>query len=86
MTLVKREMQNKGLSSENTRCYLLACHNPNHEKEKTVNGPKRVYKAPTLIEYGPIGDHTFTTPGGVKGCQDNCHLDSFTERSSNGTS
>jgi hypothetical protein len=43
--------------------------------------PKRVYTAPTLIEYGPIGDHTFTTPGGVKGCGPGCELDSFLEQS-----
>ena len=45
--------------------------------------PKRAYKAPTLIEYGPIGDHTFGTPGGnTKGCVTGCHLDSFLENSS----
>jgi len=48
-----------------------------------MSEPKRVYKAPTLIEYGPIGDHTFTTPGGPKGCQEDCHLDSWNERSAN---
>ena len=47
-----------------------------------MNGPKKVYKAPKLIEYGPIGDHTFQTPGAVKGCVVGCHLDSFTEQSS----
>ena len=43
---------------------------------------KKTYKAPTVIEFGPISDHTFTTPGGnVKGCKENCHLDSFLENS-----
>ena len=43
---------------------------------------KKAYIAPTLVEYGPIGDHTFTTPNGnVKGCKENCHLDNFTEKS-----
>jgi hypothetical protein len=47
-----------------------------------MNAPKKAYKPPTLITYGPIGDHTFTTPGGnVKGCTTNCHLDSFNENS-----
>jgi hypothetical protein len=41
---------------------------------------KKTYKAPTLIQYGPIEDHTFQTPGGhVKGCVADCHLDNFTE-------
>ena len=45
--------------------------------------PRKVYQAPGLVTYGPIGDHTFTTPGGtVKGCRTNCHLDSFMENSS----
>jgi len=44
---------------------------------------KLPYEAPRLVEYGSIGDRTFTTPGGnPKGCQDNCHLDSFLENSS----
>jgi hypothetical protein len=42
---------------------------------------KKAYKAPTVTTYGPIGDHTFQTPGAVKGCQSNCHLDNFTENS-----
>jgi hypothetical protein len=42
---------------------------------------KKLYQAPTLIEYGPIADHTFQTPGGIKGCKENCHLDNFTENS-----
>jgi len=46
-----------------------------------MNEPKRVYKAPALVAYGPIGDHTFNTPGGTKGCTVNCHLDSFLESS-----
>ena len=48
-----------------------------------MNAPKKAYKPPTLITYGPIGDHTFPTPGGVKGCTVNCHLDSFGENSGN---
>ena len=47
---------------------------------------KKAYKAPSVIEYGPIGDHTFQTPGGVKGCTTECHLDNFTENSASGTS
>jgi len=48
-----------------------------------MNASKKAYKPPTLITYGPIGDHTFTTPGGnVKGCiPPACHLDSFSENS-----
>ncbi|MGH9254310.1 MAG: hypothetical protein ACRD3C_07045 [Vicinamibacterales bacterium] len=43
---------------------------------------KKAYESPRVIEYGPIGDHTFTTPGGnVKGCVTRCHLDSFSENS-----
>jgi hypothetical protein len=47
---------------------------------------KKAYTAPTVIEYGPIADHTFQTPGGVKGCTSNCHLDNFTEQSALATS
>src|SRR5438132_448207 len=36
------------------------------------NMEKHEYKAPKLVTYGPIADHTFNTPGGVKGCQTNC--------------
>lgn len=40
------------------------------------------YEQPKVVDYGSITDHTFTTPGGnVKGCQTNCHLDSFLENS-----
>jgi hypothetical protein len=46
-----------------------------------MNPGKKAYKAPTLIEYGPIGDHTFQTPGGVKGCREGCHIDKFGENS-----
>jgi hypothetical protein len=42
---------------------------------------KKAYKAPTVTTYGPIGDHTFQTPGGVKGCTVNCHIDNFGEQS-----
>ena len=43
---------------------------------------KKTYTTPTLIEYGPIADHTFTTPGGrYKGCKSHCHLDKFSEPS-----
>jgi hypothetical protein len=43
---------------------------------------KKSYKAPTVTTYGPIGDHTFQTPGGnVKGCVTSCHLDNFNENS-----
>jgi hypothetical protein len=47
-----------------------------------MNESKKTYEAPKLIEYGPIGDHTFQTPGGnFKGCTTNCHLDNFVENS-----
>jgi hypothetical protein len=40
------------------------------------------YERPEVMDFGSIADHTFTTPGGrTKGCQVNCHLDSFTENS-----
>lgn len=39
------------------------------------------YETPVVTDYGSIADHTFNTPGGVKGCQTNCHLDNFTENS-----
>ena len=47
---------------------------------------KQKYKAPTLVTYGPIADHTFNTPGGTKGCTSNCHTDHFGENSSLGGS
>jgi hypothetical protein len=40
------------------------------------------YERPMVVDYGSIADHTFTTPGGHKGCQVNCHLDKFMENSS----
>ena len=40
-----------------------------------------VYETPVVTDLGSIADHTFMTPGGVKGCQTNCHLDNFTEQS-----
>jgi hypothetical protein len=40
------------------------------------------YEKPVVVDYGSIADHTFQTPGGVKGCTVGCHLDSFTENSS----
>jgi hypothetical protein len=39
------------------------------------------YERPEVVDYGSIADHTFQTPGGVKGCQVNCHTDSFNENS-----
>ena len=44
---------------------------------------KKSYEAPRLVEYGSIGDRTFATPGGTKGCTIDCHLDSFGENSAN---
>jgi hypothetical protein len=44
-------------------------------------GMKKAYASPRLVEYGRIADCTFTTPGGVKGCLTDCHLDSFGENS-----
>ena len=43
---------------------------------------RKAYAPPRLVEYGRIADCTFTTPSGtVKGCQVNCHPDSFNEQS-----
>lgn len=40
------------------------------------------YERPAVVDYGFITDHTFLTPGdNTKGCQVNCHLDSFLEQS-----
>ena len=39
------------------------------------------YEKPTVVDYGSITDHTFQTPGTIKGCQAQCHLDSFNENS-----
>ena len=45
------------------------------------------YERPELTALGSIVDHTFATPhGNVKGCEVDCHLDSFTEQSANPTS
>jgi hypothetical protein len=41
-----------------------------------------IYEKPSVVDYGSITDHTFQTPGTIKGCQTNCHLDSFNENSS----
>jgi hypothetical protein len=42
-----------------------------------------VYETPVVTDLGSIADHTFTTPGGVKGCTVDCHLDMFNEQSAN---
>jgi hypothetical protein len=39
------------------------------------------YEKPVVIDLGSIVDHTFMTPGGMKGCTTTCHLDNFTEQS-----
>jgi hypothetical protein len=44
-------------------------------------GARVTYEKPVVVDYGSIADHTFQTPGGVKGCTVNCHLDSFSENS-----
>jgi len=44
---------------------------------------RKPYESPTLIVYGHIADCTFTTPGGMKGCKTDCHVDKFTELSAN---
>ena len=44
---------------------------------------RKRYVAPKLLEYGRIADCTFQTPGGVKGCQTDCHIDNFGEQSAN---
>jgi hypothetical protein len=50
--------------------------------DETMREAKRAYRTPTLVEYGPIADQTFQTPGCVKGCAENCHLDNFSEYTS----
>ena len=48
---------------------------------------KGVYNPPTLIEYGPIGDHTFDNPGvGNKSDNRDFEQDSFLEFSHPATS
>jgi hypothetical protein len=44
---------------------------------------KKVYQAPRVVEYGPIGDHTFFTPSGTyKGCKPiECINDNYGEPS-----
>ena len=44
-----------------------------------------VYEKPEVVDYGSIADHTFSTPGGHKGCTVDCHTDSFNELSQNPT-
>jgi hypothetical protein len=44
------------------------------------------YERPQIVDFGSITDHTFQTPGGVKGCQTNCHIDNFGEQSALTTS
>jgi hypothetical protein len=46
---------------------------------------KKAYQPPRVVEYGPIGDHTFTTPGGYKHGATTCELDKFEEHSCGGT-
>jgi hypothetical protein len=41
---------------------------------------RQQYQPPRVVEYGPIGDHTFTNPGGHhKTCGTQCHIDKFGE-------
>jgi hypothetical protein len=41
---------------------------------------RKIYKSPTLMQYGHIADHTFTTPGGhIKGSVGTIHVDNFGE-------
>lgn len=47
---------------------------------------KKLYEAPMLVAYGSVADRTYNTPGGVKGCTSNCHLDMFNENSANAAS
>jgi hypothetical protein len=45
---------------------------------------KKEYRAPTLMEYGLIGDHTFTNPGGhLKNGQSHINMDTFGELAGN---
>ena len=49
-----------------------------------MTNAKRDYQRPTLLEYGSIQDHTFTTPGGhVKNGQQHVNVDSFGELAGN---
>jgi hypothetical protein len=42
--------------------------------------PKKRYQPPTLVKYGPIGDHTFNNPGeGDKSANTTFALDKFGE-------
>jgi hypothetical protein len=47
---------------------------------------RKAYQPPHLHQYGPIGDHTFNTPGGIKRCRTGCHTDMFNEQSASTTS
>ena len=59
---------------------MSVCAGAGNTEAGIVDPMKKTYKPPTLIQYGLIADHTFTTPGGhVKGCGLNCHLDNFGE-------
>jgi hypothetical protein len=51
-----------------------------------TKGVPMEYEAPAIVDYGSIADHTFQTPGGVKGCKVDCHLDNFNEQSANSVS
>ncbi len=41
---------------------------------------KKPYQPPTVVSYGPIGDHTFSTPGqGTKSGNPTFEMDKFGE-------
>ena len=45
-----------------------------------MNATKKPYRVPRVLEYGSIGEHTFTNPGGHhKTCGGACHVDNFGE-------
>lgn len=52
------------------------------QMEKHMKEMKKPYEPPRVVVHGPIGDHTFTTPGGHhKTCGTQCHVDKFGELS-----
>lgn len=45
-----------------------------------MNEPKKSYAPPQVVTYGPIGEHTFTNPGGHhKTGGTSYHVDNFGE-------
>ena len=65
---------------------LLLVGSTLYQKGGEIMEERKPYEAPKLLEYGSIADRTFQTPGGVKGCQTDCHIDNFGENSANAVS